>query len=57
VLGETALPLGTPDADGRVWHVSQLPLSNLIPGEYALVITITAGNFSETRRAAFQVIE
>ncbi len=57
VLGETALPLGTADAEGRIWHVGQLPLGSLTPGEYTLVVTITAGSDTETRRATFRVIE
>jgi hypothetical protein len=57
VLGETALPLGAADAAGRIWHVSQLPLTSLMPGEYALAVTVTAADYSETRRATFRVIE
>jgi VWFA-related protein len=56
-LGETALALGTADAQGRIWHVSQLPLTSLTPGEYTLLVTITAGADTETRRATFRVIE
>jgi hypothetical protein len=57
VLGETALPLGAPDAQGRIWHVSQLPLTSLTPGEYALLVTIAAGADTQTRRTTFRVIE
>jgi VWFA-related protein len=56
-LGEAALPLATPDAKGRIWHVGQLPLTSLMPGEYALAVTVTAADYSETRRATFRVIE
>jgi VWFA-related protein len=56
-LGETALPLGSPDAQGRIWHVSQLPIGSLMPGEYVLAVTVTAGSSTETRRTAFRVIE
>jgi VWFA-related protein len=56
-LGETALPLATADAQGRIWHVSQLPLTSLTPGEYTLLVTITAGADTETRRTTFRVIE
>jgi VWFA-related protein len=56
-LGETALPLATADAQGRIWHVSQLPLTNLTPGEYTLLVTLTAGADSQTRRTTFRVIE
>ena len=56
-LGQTALSLGTPDSQGRIWHVSQLPLANLAPGEYTLSVTVNAGDSSETRRAPFRVIE
>jgi hypothetical protein len=56
-LGETTLPPGTPDADGRIWHVSQLPLTSLTPGEYTLLVTLTAGADTQTRRTTFRVIE
>ncbi len=57
VLGETALPLGAPDAQGRIWYVSQLPLGSLNPGDYVLAVTVIAGDSRETRRAAFGIIE
>jgi VWFA-related protein len=56
-LGETALQLGTPDGQGRIWHVSQLPIGTLSPGEYALAVTVSAGNNTETRRTSFHIIE
>jgi len=56
-LGETALTLGTPDAQGRIWHVSQLPIGSLTPGEYALAVTVTVASSTETRRATFRIIE
>ena len=56
-LGETTLPLATPDSEGRIWQVSQLPIGNLEPGQYALTLTVTAGNTSETRPTRFQIIE
>jgi hypothetical protein len=56
-IGQTALPLDAPDAQGRIWHVSQLPLGSLDAGEYALAVTVTAGTSSETRRATFRVVE
>ncbi len=57
VLGETALPLGAPDADGQIWYVSQLPLGSLNPGDYVLAVTVIAGDSRETRRATFRVTE
>ena len=51
------LPLGTADAQGRIWHVSQLPLTSLGPGDYVLSLTVTAGEHSEIRRATLRVIE
>jgi VWFA-related protein len=57
VLGETVLPLGAPDADGRIWHVSQLPLGSLTPGDYVLAVTVIAGDSRETRRATLRVTE
>jgi hypothetical protein len=56
-LGETSLQLGAPDAKGNVWHVGQLPLANLAPGEYTLAVTVSAGDHIETRRATFRTIE
>jgi len=56
-LGETALTLGTPDAQGRIWHVSQLPIGSLMPGEYALAVTVSTGGSSETRRTTFRIVE
>jgi hypothetical protein len=55
-LGQTALPLGRPDAQGRIWHVSQIPIGNLTPGEYELAVTVVGGN-AETRRTKFQIVE
>ena len=57
VVGESALPLGAPDADGRIWHVGQLPVAGLSPGDYALAVTVTGGGHVETRRATFRMIE
>ena len=56
-VAETALPAGSADAQGRVWHVGQLPLAALSAGEYALVATIAAADAIQTRRASFRVIE
>jgi len=56
-LAETDLPLASPDANDRIWHAGQLPLTSLAPGEYTLVVTVTAGADRETRRAMFRVIE
>jgi hypothetical protein len=56
-VAETALTLGTPDAQGRIWHVSQPPLANIAPGEYVLAVTVAVGNSRETRRATFRVTE
>ena len=56
-LGQTALSLGAPDSQGRIWHVSQLPVGNLEPGEYELAVTVTAGDGTQTRRTRFQIIE
>lgn len=56
-LGQTALELGTPDAEGRSWQVSQLPIGSLVPGEYELAVTVAAGNNSEIRRTRFQIVE
>ena len=56
-LGETNLKLDPPDAKGVVWHVSQLPLANLAPGEYTLALTVTDDGHSETRRTTFRMIE
>ena len=57
VLGETPLPLGVRGADGRIWHVGQLPSANLAPGEYTLAVSVFLGERSETRRATFRVID
>jgi hypothetical protein len=56
-LGETPLSLGAPDVQGRIWHVSQLPIANLAPGEYVLGLTVAAGDRIETRHATFRVVE
>ncbi len=56
-LGETALPLGTPDAEGRIWHVSQVPIGNLTAGEYEFAVIVAANGNRETRRVKFQIIE
>jgi VWFA-related protein len=57
VLGETALPLGAADAAGRIWHVSQVPLASVAPGEYTLAVTVTAGDRSEARRTTFRITD
>lgn len=56
-VGEVPLTLGTPGADGRIQHVSQLPLASLPAGDYTLSVTVTAPGFSETRRVSFQIVE
>jgi len=56
-LGETELPLGTPDAQGRIWHVSQLPIGNLEPGEYEVAVTVSASDSTQIRRSRFQIVE
>ena len=56
-LGEATLSLGTPDGKGVIWHVGQLPLASLAPGEYTLSVTVDAGSQRETRRASFRTIE
>jgi VWFA-related protein len=56
-LGETTLPTGTPDANGVIWHVSQLPLAGLPAGEYSLTVTVTGGGHTETRRATFRTTD
>ena len=56
-LGETALPLASPDANRRILHTGQLPLTSVAPGDYTLVVTVMAGANTETRRAMFRVIE
>ncbi len=57
VIGKVSLQLAAPAADGRIQHVSQLPLASLRPGDYELRITVTQAAAVETRPAAFRVVE
>ena len=52
-----ASSLAPADAQGRIWHVSQLPLTSLGPGDYVLSLTVTTGEHSAIRRATLRVIE
>ncbi len=57
VIGKVPLQLAAPAADGRIQHVSQLPLASLQPGDYQLRITVTQATAVETRTAGFHVVE
>ena len=56
-LGQTPLPLGTPDANGVIWHSGQVPLATLPPAEYTLTLMVTAEDHKEEQRATFRTIE
>jgi hypothetical protein len=56
-LGQTALSLAAPDSQGRIWHVSQLPVGNLEPGVYELAVIVTANDSTQTRRTRFEIVE
>jgi 5-hydroxyisourate hydrolase-like protein (transthyretin family) len=46
-----------PDANGRVQFVGQLPLEALAPGEYELRLTVSCGDWRETRSSRLNVVE
>ncbi|HEX6465537.1 MAG TPA: VWA domain-containing protein [Vicinamibacterales bacterium] len=56
-IGQTPLQLGTPDSQGRIWNVGQVPLANLPPAEYTVSVTVTAGAQAETRRTSLRIVD
>jgi VWFA-related protein len=57
VVARTTSDLPPPDADGRIQHAGALPLKGLTPGDYRLTVSVSDGKTTETRMAAFSVVE
>jgi hypothetical protein len=55
-VGQAPLKLDPAGADGRIQHVSQLPLDPLAPGSYELRITVRSGTESITRSIPFSLV-
>jgi VWFA-related protein len=57
VLARTTSDLPAPDAGGRIQHAGALPLKGLVPGDYRLRVSVSDGRTTQTRDAAFSVVE
>jgi hypothetical protein len=57
VLAKTNSELPPPDAGGRIQHAGTLPLKGFAPGEYTLKVSVSDGESSQSRVAAFTVVE
>jgi hypothetical protein len=57
VLVKAPLAAGSPDAEGRVQQIGQLPLSKLSPGNYVLRLTVEQGSSRQVREAPFTVVD
>jgi len=57
IVGHAPLELPVPAADGRIQHVSQLPLASVPPGEYELRIVVTQGSQRQARSATVGVVD
>lgn len=57
VVSTIALDLGPADANGRLFAVGRIPLSDVPPGSYQLQITIGAGSNARTRTTRLTVVE
>ena len=56
-LVKAPLTVGSPDAEGRIQQIGQLPLSTLSPGNYLLRLTVEQGSSLEVREGAFTVAD
>ena len=56
-MAKLPMPLPAADASGRIQHAASLPMAALPPGEYALKVTVAAGDRSTSRQARFVVAE
>ncbi len=54
-LVKAPLVVGSPDAEGRIQQIGQMPLSKLSPGNYVLRVTVEQGGSREIREAGFTV--
>jgi len=54
-LARLQAELGSPDAEGHIQYASTIPLETFQPGSYQLQITVSDGQSSITRMAAFSV--
>ena len=55
-IAEIPLPLGPPDASGRIPLLSRVTIDQLPPGEYAVVVTVDDGASTQIRSARFELI-
>ncbi len=56
-VAQIPMPLGAPDATGRVQQVGRLPLTDLPPGTYDLRAIVKQGSEQIVRSALLRVVE
>jgi hypothetical protein len=56
-VARTISELPAPDTGGRIQHAGTIPLKGLAPGDYRLRVAVSDGRTTQTRDAAFSVVE
>jgi hypothetical protein len=57
VVASATSELPAPDAGGRIQHAGAIPLKGIAPGDYRLRVSVSDGHTTQTRDAAFSVVE